>query len=286
MSTNDIEEIKKEFAITDTQLNEMFEKSKFVSFSTCTQSESPSGVFIGGQTGAGKGGIDVFSEQEFQSKNENAAVLDVDIYRAFHPYTDEILKKYPLLYAPITAESTGKILSMLIRYAIDNNYNFIHEGTLRNTIALETMKTMPSRFTRYVRVMATSKYESLLTAFERNYEQIALSGYGRFTNVETHNITYDGVLNTIKAIEDSKEDIIIEIFKRGKDMVSPIKIFSSRDDKRIPHEVLIEERLKDEQMNISSRKQRLQKLVEELVPKDDFERKQIELLKEEFKSII
>ncbi len=285
MSTNDIEEIKKEFAITEDQLNEMFEKSKLVSFSTCKPSSSPSGIFIGGQTGAGKGGIDVYSEQELLKKGENAAVLDVDIYRAFHPYTDEILKKYPLLYAPITAESTGKILSMLIQYAIDNNFNFIHEGTLRNTVALETMKKMPPRFTRYVRVMATSKYESLLTAFERCYEQIALSGYGRFTNVETHNITYDGVLNTMKAIEDTKENIIIEIFKRGKDMVSPVKIFSSKDSERIPHEVLIEERIKDEQMNVDSRLGRLQKLIQELKPTDEFEEKQLNLLKEEFNTI-
>lgn len=282
----DLEEIKKEFEITEEEYQAMFEKSKLVSFSTCKPSSNPVGIFIGGQTGAGKGGIDVFSEQELLEKNENAAVLDVDIYRSLHPHLDEIFEKYPLQYAPITAEVTGRILKELIQYAIDNNYNFIHEGTLRNTVALETMKNMPPRFTKYVRVMATSKYESLLTAFERNYEQIELSGYGRFTNVETHNITYEGVLNTIKAIEDSKEDIVIEIFRRGKDMVSPIRVYSSKEDTRIPHEVLIEERLKDEKLDVSSRKARLEKLLLELKPNDEFEEKQLNLLKNEFNSLI
>jgi len=281
----DLEEIKKEFEISEEEYQTMFEKSKLISFSTCKPSSNPAGIFIGGQTGAGKGGIDVFSEQELLEKDESAAVLDVDIYRSLHPRLDEIFEKYPLQYAPITAEVTGRILKELIQYAIDNNYNFIHEGTLRNTVALETMKNMPPRFTRYVRVMATSKYESLLTAFERNYEQIELSGYGRFTNVETHNITYDGVLNTIKAIEDSKEDIIIEIFKRGKDMVSPVRVYSSKTDSRVPHEVLIEERLKDEKLDIASRKARLEKLLLELKPNDEFEERQLNLLKNEFNSL-
>ena len=42
--------------------------------------------------------------------------------------------------------------------------------------------------------MAVPKFESLLTAFERNDEQVNMSGYGRFTNVATHNKTYEGVL--------------------------------------------------------------------------------------------
>ena len=45
------------------------------------------------------------------------------------------------------------------------------DGTeFRNAEALETMKGMPKDFKKVVRVMATSNIESLLTAFERNYE--------------------------------------------------------------------------------------------------------------------
>ena len=131
--------------------------------------------------------------------------------------------------------------------------------------------------------MAVSNVESLLTAFERNYEQIKLTGYGRFTNVETHNKTYNGVLNSIRTIEsEKKDDIIIEIFKRGQDMVSPVKIYSSKDnDEKCASEILVEERERDKELNKKERSQRLKTLLETLEPKDEFEKKQVIKLKEE-----
>ena len=234
-----IEKIINQYELTDDQFEEMYLKCKYITFYGCESNANPTAVFVGGQTGAGKGGIDVYSEQELLVKNQKAAILDVDIYRALHPYTTEILKKYPTLYTNITAKTTGMILKRIMQYAIDNKYNFIFEGTLKNTEPLETMKKMPDNFVKYVRIMATSNIESLLTAFERNYQQIQVSGYGRFTNVETHNFTYKGVLNTIKAIEISKKDIIIEIFKRGKDMTSPIKIFSSSNSQKKASDVFL-----------------------------------------------
>lgn len=277
-----LKEIKEKYKLTEEQFQEMFEKCKKISFSNCKKSNNPIAVFTGGQTGSGKGGIDVFSCNEVRKDGEHMAVLDVDVYRATFPYTKEILKKYPTMYADITAEVTGQIINKIIQEAIENRYNFVFEGTLRNAQALETMKSMPKDYKKVVRVMAVSNVESLLTAFERNYEQIKLSGYGRFTNVETHNITYNGVLETIKKIENSGEDIIIEVFKRGKDMVSPIKIFSSSENTgKLASEVIVDERNKDKELFIKERSARLRKLLETLTPKDDFEKAQFEKLKSE-----
>ena len=238
----EVEKIKEKYALTEEQFEEMYKNCENITFYNCKPQENPTAIFVGGQTGAGKGGIDVFSQNEFLKNGQNAAILDVDIYRALHPFTKEILAKYPILYAEITASVTGKILKRIMAEAISKNYNFIFEGTLRNTEALETMKQMPLNYKKIVRVMATSDIESLLTAFERNYQQIQVSGYGRFTNVETHNITYNGVLNTIKAIESANENITIEIFKRGKDMTSPVKIFSSDSSEELASEVLVKGR--------------------------------------------
>ena len=276
------EKIISNYKLSNKQFEEMYEKCKKITFFNCKPVKEPTGIFIGGQTGAGKGGIDIFSKQEFVNKNQNAAILDVDVYRALHPYTKEVLAKYPTLYTKITAEVTGRILKRIMAEAIENNYNFIFEGTLKNTEALETMKNMPKHYKKIVRVMSTANTESLLTAFERNYQQIQISGYGRFTNVETHNITYNGVLNTVRAIEESNEKIIIEIFKRGKDMVSPIKIFSSETSKELPSEELIKGRNKDKQSFIKERELRLDKLLSTLEPKDEYEKEQLEKLKKEF----
>ncbi|MBR1653492.1 MAG: zeta toxin family protein [Clostridia bacterium] len=278
-----LENIKEKYVLSEKQFEEMYEKCKEISFHNCQKSSNPIAVFTGGQTGSGKGGIDVFSGREVQKNGEHMAVLDVDVYRATFPFTKEILKKYPTMYSDITAETTGKIVNKIINEAIKNNYNFVFEGTLRNTQPFETLKAMPDYYKKFIRVMAVSNVESLLTAFERNYEQIKLTGYGRFTNVETHNKTYNGVLNSIRTIEsEKKDDIIIEIFKRGQDMVSPVKIYSSKDnDEKCASEILVEERERDKELNKKERSQRLKTLLETLEPKDEFEKKQVIKLKEE-----
>ena len=283
LSNNNLELIKKKYELSEEQFEKMYENCQYITFFNCKSEKKPTAVFVGGQTGAGKGGIDVYSEKELLKKNQRAAILDVDIYRALHPCAKEILNTYPTFYSDITASVTGRILKRIMDEAINNSYNFIFEGTLRNTEALETMKRMPKNFKRIVRVMATCDTESFLTAFERNYQQINISGYGRFTNVETHNITYDGVLNTIKQIEISGEDIIIELFTRGKDMASPIKIYSSKDSNKFASEILIEERKKDKEKYIEERKKRLENLLEILIPKDEYEKIQIEKLTEQIK---
>lgn len=277
------EQIKEKYKITEVQFEEMYEKCRHITFFNCKPQKNPIGIFVGGQTGAGKGGIDVYSEKELFENGETAAILDVDIYRALYPYTDRIMKEYPTLYTNITGEVTGKILKRIMAEAIENNYNFIFEGTLKNTEAFETMKKMPSNYKKMVRIMATCDIESLLTAFERNYQQIKITGYGRFTNVDTHNNTYKGVLDTIKVIESSSENIVIEIFKRGKDMTTPIKIYSSENSDRLASEVLCEEREKDRKEHTVNRKERLEKLLEELEPKDEFEEFQVKKLKEQIK---
>lgn len=282
-----LENIKEKYVLSEEQFNEMYEKCKEISFHNCQKSNNPIAVFTGGQTGSGKGGIDVFSGKEVQKNGEHMAVLDVDVYRATFPYTKEILKKYPTMYSDITAETTGKIVNKIIQEAVENNYNFVFEGTLRNTQPFETLKAMPDHYQKYIRVMAVSNVESLLTAFERNYEQIKLTGYGRFTNVETHNITYNGVLNSIKTIESANENIIIEVFKRGNDMVSPQKIYSSKDNTgKLASEVLVEERNTDKELFIEERGKRLKTLLKTLVPKDEFEINQLEKLKDELKFLL
>ena len=129
---------------------------------------SATAILIGGQTGAGKGGIDVYSKKEFKEQNLDSIVIDVDCFRMLHPRAEEIIKKYPTLYTDITAQETGPIAKELLKEAIEKGYNFIFEGTMKNTEILETMRNMPRKFNKVVRVIATSPKESLLTAFERN----------------------------------------------------------------------------------------------------------------------
>ena len=64
-------------------------------------------------------------------------------------------------------------------------------------------------------------------------------------------------------------------------MTSPIKIFSSDDSKELASKTLVKAREDDRKKYIESRKLRLENLLAILEPKDEFEKNQLEKLKEE-----
>mgnify|MGYP004461612339 FL=1 len=251
---NEIEEIKKEYKLNEKEYEEMYQNARKIVFQNAKTYKNPIAIIVGGQTGAGKGGIDVYSKKEFKKQRLDSIVIDVDSYRMLHPRGEEIVKKYPTWYNDITAQETGPIAKALLKETIEKGYNFIFEGTMKNTEILETMKKMPKNYTKIVRVIATSPKESLLTAFERNEEQVEAVGYGRFTNVDVHDFSYEGVAKTLKIIEESKVPDRIQIFTRGEDIVSPKLVYDSNREKNeyntayeslIAYRKINEERMKD-----------------------------------------
>ena len=264
----DIEEIKTHYKLNQEEFEEMYQNARKMIFGNAKTYENPVAVIIGGQTGAGKGGIDVYSKKEFSSKGLDSVVIDVDVYRMLHPKADEIIKKYPTIYTDITGQETGPIAKRLLTEAIEKGYNFIFEGTMKNTEVLETMKNMPKNFTKIVRVIATSLKESLLTAFERNEAQIELIGYGRFTNVEVHDFSAEGVAKTLKVIEESGVPDRIQVFTRGKDIVSPELVYDSeKSDNKYSsaYETLIEYRKINEEKMIDTVTDRVREILNERV---------------------
>ena len=226
--------------------------------------------------------------QEFNKINLKATVIDDDGYRLLHPKAKEILKKYPLLYTEITGVETSLITSEILKEAIEKRYNFIFEGTMKNTRILETMRKMPKEYTKIVRVMATSNIESLLTAFERNEAQIEVVGYGRFTNTLTHNKTYDGVLTSIQEVEKSGVPEVIEIFARTEDITMPKCIYSSKSNNNI-YSSAYEAMKKEREINKESVKETVDKRLADILNNrnvEKFENIQRNILKEEIKKMM
>ena len=280
-----IEEIKKKYKLSEEQHEEMYQHARKIVFGDAKTYNNPTAILIGGQTGAGKGGIDVYSKKEFKDKNLDSIVIDVDCYRMLHPKGEEIVKNFPTWYNDITAQETGLIAKALLKEAIEKGYNFIFEGTMKNTEILDTMKKMPKNYNKIVRVIATSPKESLLTAFERNEEQVNVVGYGRFTNVDIHDFSYEGVAKTLKTIEESKVPDRIQIFTRGKDIVSPELVYDSNNDNNeynTAYETLINYRKNNEEKKKQTIEERLKKILNERII-DEKELEQREKLKQKMR---
>ena len=147
---------------------------------------------------------------------------------------------------------------------------------------------MPKEYTKIVRVMATSNIESLLTAFERNEAQIEVVGYGRFTNVLTHNKTYDGVLSSIQEVEKSGVPEVIEIFARTEDITMPKCIYSSKSNNNI-YSSAYEAMKKEREINKESVKETVDKRLADILNNrnvEKFENIQRNILKEEIKKMM
>ena len=54
-SDSELENIKRKYELTEEEYKEMYKKCEYVTFYNCTVSDNPTGVFVGGQTGSGKG---------------------------------------------------------------------------------------------------------------------------------------------------------------------------------------------------------------------------------------
>lgn len=227
---------KEHKAIFDSMYNKAFISTFMKSDMTHKQraKQVPTAVFIGGQIGAGKSNLIILSAGEFLALGEEYVLVDDDQYRKFYPNAEILSTNYPTFYTDITAMGSSMITPRIMKLAIDEGYNFIFEGTMKNTRILdETMRKMPANTRKIVRVMATCYEEGLLSAFERNEELINTGNNSRFIKVPEYDKTYYGLVDTIRKIEESGIAESVEVYKRGDDDTRiPIQVYSSKSNKK------------------------------------------------------
>ena len=146
--------------------------------SNIKKDKSKVAIVLGGQAGTGKSSLVADAKRKFKDTGRRIVVIDDDGYRKFYPYAEEILENCPEHYTDITATATNIITPKIMKFASDNGYNFIFEGTMKNTRIVETMKTWKD-YDIYVHVMATSEERSLMSTAIRNGELRETTNEGR-----------------------------------------------------------------------------------------------------------
>lgn len=186
-------------------------------------------VVLGGQTGAGKSSLIAETKRELQKEGRRIVVIDDDQYRRLYPYGKEILRDCPEHYTKVTATATSLITPKILKFASENGYNFIFDGTMKNPRILNTMKTWPG-YKIYVKIMAASRPRSLASIAIRNGELRKIGEEGRYISTEDHDATYYGIPETLKMLEDLGLAQDIKIYTRGKSELYPNQEFSSKED--------------------------------------------------------
>ena len=219
--------IRDKYKLTPEEHQTIYRKIEDEVFNGMLTSNEPIAIIVGAQSGAGKGAVITYSKNELESQGKQVIIITTDEYKPYHPKAIEMAKKYPTEYVSIVEQDAGTWTGQILRKSIDEGYNFIFEGTLKNDRIINRIKEMKEKgFSVTVRVLAVPKLESLISLHERYQEQIDKIGFGRLVSTSHHNQAYSGVPSTVDAIEKSGL-CTVEVYVRGKELNKPEIVYSS-----------------------------------------------------------
>ena len=170
-----------------------------------TAQESPKAILLGGQPGSGKSALAAEALRELRA-NGGAVVIDADRMREENPRYKQLSREDPQHAADRTQKEAGEWATRLTLAAVENRRNLVVDGTMRSP---ENIRDLTTRLKEQgyeveARVLAVNPETSMTRARLRFEEQVAERGTGRFVNKEQHDNAYNGMVESVRALERDK----------------------------------------------------------------------------------
>ncbi len=185
------------------KINEIYNSERKDLLQGLTPQDIPIAFILGGQPASGKSKL----AKEFLNKISNKDILFVngDIYREFHPNRQELINN-PLSYSQETQIFSNVFTENLIQEAIENKYNIMVEGTMRNPkVPYNTAKMFKENsFSVEVLAIAAPAIFTELGIYNRYQEEINYQGWGRLAEIESHNSAVNGILESLDLLYTEK----------------------------------------------------------------------------------
>ena len=203
------------------KVEEIYLRERKDLLSDLTPQEKPLAFILGGQPASGKSKL----AKEFIGKfsNDNILFVNGDIYREFHPNRQELINN-PLLYSKETQIFSNVFTENLIREAIENKYNIMVEGTMRNPQVPYNTAKMFKENGYEVEILAISAPSVFteLGLYNRYQEEINFQGWGRLAEIESHNSAVTGILSSLDLLYNEKaaDKIHLYSYQAEKHIVS------------------------------------------------------------------
>ena len=210
------------------KVEEIYHEKKEKLLRNLIPQEKPLAFILGGQPASGKSKL----AKEFIGKfsNDNILFVNGDIYREFHPNRQELINN-PLSYSKETQVFSNVFTENLIREAIENKYNIMVEGTMRNPQVPYNTAKMFKENGYEVEILAISAPSVFteLGLYNRYQEEINFQGWGRLAEIESHNSAVTGILSSLDLLYNEKaaDKIHLYSYQAEKHIVS----FSLKNNK-------------------------------------------------------
>ena len=203
------------------KVNEIYQQEKKDLLADLVSQEKPLAFILGGQPASGKSKL----AKEFMGKfsNDNILFVNGDIYREFHPDRQKLINN-PLSYSKETQVFSNVFTENLIREAIENKYNIMVEGTMRNPQVPYNTAKMFKENGYEVEILAISAPSVFteLGLYNRYQEEINFQGWGRLAEIESHNSAVSGILASLDLLYNEKavDKIHLYSYQAEKHIVS------------------------------------------------------------------
>jgi len=217
--------LRKQFLLTNEEFEEYYKESLRNIIGDKQKSENKRLVIVGGQSGAGKTRLIPIVNTEL---NNNGVVVDFDILRSYHPAFEEVSKAYIEKTHIILHPDVEKVKNRIMAYLMENSYDVIYEGSLRNTQGFIDFSQdfLKKGYSIGLYIMAVPELESFGSIFERYAEDLLDNNNPRWVEKIAHDESYIGVLKTVEEFEKQKICSDTKVFTRGKP--DPKEIYSSK----------------------------------------------------------
>lgn len=198
--------------------------------------DKPKAVILGGQPGAGKGGLARVARNELHG---DVVKIDPDELREYHPRIHEFRNGTPYNWSGLTQPDASAWADELLDATVAGKKNLIFDTTLSNgqwTTEDLIPKLQAQGYEVEVRAIATSKLESELGVDERFSKRLDEFGYGRYVPAGARDAIYENLPGSLDMIHE-RTDVPIRLFNR-----EGVELYDSRTDTRLPGSVLEEAR--------------------------------------------
>lgn len=161
-----------------------------LAFAGSEESNRPTAVFLGGQSGSGKSGLSDYCQKRLMALGQSKpVVINSDRLREYHLDFASLQKTNPQQASYLVNPDTVRWQRKLIRAAVETRRNLLLDGTLGGAIEpiRETMRWLKQEgYHLTVSVLSVPARLSRFGIYKRYEDQLRLGDSGRWVGISTH----------------------------------------------------------------------------------------------------
>ena len=224
MDKQKLDEVLQKYQLTNKQ---KIEAARHI-FSYLVQGKSkscyPTAVIVAGQPGAGKTNLALYSAANLP----DAVMLDIDDFRPFHPYYEQIITNDPDYFAPTTNKFISEMSAIVTDWLIQEEFDMILHKTFKgDAVIFDTIEPLKmAGYNVIVQSLAVHVLESKLSAMERSQFERNVFGHCRWINFDYHDMAHDNLGLISSTLENNAVIDCAQVFVRGTESTAPQLIYS------------------------------------------------------------